>query len=152
MNKVTPFLTFKDSALEAMEFYVSIFKNSSITSSMTMPGSRQLLHGSFILDGQPFMAMDGGDYFNFAQGNSLFVTCQDQEEVDYFWEKLGEGGKPGQCGWLEDKFGVSWQIIPTALGQYMSGSDPARSKRVHEAMLAMGKIDIEQLAKAYDNE
>lgn len=149
MQKITTFLTFENKGKEAMDFYVSIFKNSQINSAMVMPGSGQLLHASFTLDGQEFMAMDGGPTFKFEQGTSLFVTCQDQAEVDYFWEKLtADGGKPGQCGWLTDKFGVSWQIVPTALGQLMQDPDPTKSQRVMQAMLKMGKIDVAGLEQA----
>jgi predicted 3-demethylubiquinone-9 3-methyltransferase (glyoxalase superfamily) len=150
MQRITTFLTFKENGKQAVEFYASIFKNSSINSSMTMPGSDQLLHAAFTLDGQEFMAMDGGEQFSFAQGTSLFVTCENQEEVDYYWDRLGEGGEPGPCGWLTDKFGVSWQIVPTALGQLMSDPDPEKAQRTMQAMLQMGKIDIAGLQAAHD--
>lgn len=151
MQKITTFLTFESRGKEAVDFYVSIFKNSKVNGIMVMPDSNQLLYASFTLDGQEFMAMDGGSYFTFAQGTSLFVTCETQEEVDYLWEKLAtDGGEPGQCGWLIDKFGVSWQIIPTALGQLMQDSDPAKAQRVRQAMLKMGKIEIEGLKQAHE--
>lgn len=149
MQKITTFLTFESRGKEAVDFYVSIFKNSKVNGSMVMPGGDQLLHASFMLNGEEFMAMDGGEHFKFEDGTSLFVTCEDQAEVDYFWEKLGAGGKPGQCGWLKDKFGVSWQIIPKALGQLMSDPDPAKAGRVRQAMLKMGKIDIAGLEQAH---
>jgi len=153
MQKITTFLTFESRGKEAVNFYVSIFKNSKVNSVMVMPGSDTLLHASFTLDDQDFMAMDGGPHFKFAQGTSLFVTCEDQAEVDYYWEKLtADGGKPGQCGWLEDKFGVSWQIIPKALGELMQDPDRAKSQRVMEAMLKMGKIEIEGLKRAYEQQ
>lgn len=118
-----------------------------------MPGSDQLLHASFSLDGQEFMAMDAGPTFSFADGISLFVTCADQQEVDYFWEQLtADGGEAGQCGWLKDKFGVSWQVIPSALGQLMSDPDQEKSGRVMQAMLKMNKIIVADLQKAYDGE
>ena len=149
MQKITTFLAFKDRGKDAVDFYTSIFKNSKINSSMVMPGGEQLLHASFTLDGQDFMAMDGGDHFSFAQGTSLFVTCQDQEEVDYYWEALtADGGEPGRCGWLTDQFGVSWQIVPTALGQLMGSSEPDKAQRVHAAMMKMNKIIIEDLRNA----
>ena len=148
MQKITTFLTFESNGKAAVDFYVSVFKNSQLNSAMVMPGGDKLLHASFTLDGQEFMAMDGGEHFKFEQGTSLFVTCEDQAEVDYFWEKLGAGGEPGQCGWLKDKFGVSWQIIPTALGQLMQDPDPAKSQRVMQAMLKMGKIDVDGLRRA----
>jgi len=150
MQKITTFLTFESRGKEAVDFYMSVFKNSKLTSGMTAPGSDHLLYAAFTLDGQDFMAMDGGAHFSFAQGTSLFVTCEDQAEVDYYWEKLGEGGETGQCGWLTDKFGVSWQIIPKALGQLMSDPDPTKSQRVREAMLKMTKIDVAGLQQAYD--
>lgn len=150
MQKITTFLTFDNRGKEAVDFYVSVFKNSRINSIMATPDTNKLLHAAFTLDGQEFMAMDGGPHFKFEQGTSLFVTCEDQEEVDYFWEKLSEGGQPGQCGWLTDKFGVSWQIVPKALGELMQDPDPAKSQKVMQAMLQMGKIDIEGLKKAHD--
>ena len=155
MHQVTTFLTFQDRAEEAVNLYVSLIKNSKISSMTRMggegPGGKgALMHAAFQLDGQEFMAMDGGPYFAFAQGISLFVNCEAQEEVDRLWEKLSEGGEPGQCGWLKDRFGVSWQIIPSALGELMQGKDPEKSKRVMEAMLKMTKIDIQALQKAHD--
>jgi predicted 3-demethylubiquinone-9 3-methyltransferase (glyoxalase superfamily) len=150
MQKITTYLIFNSSGKEAVAFYVSIFKNSEINSIMVMPGGDQLLHALFTLDGQEFMAMDGGPHFKFEDGISLFVTCEDQSEIDYFWEKLGNGGEVMQCGWLRDKFGVRWQIIPKALGELMSGSDQNRSMRVRDAMLKMKKIDIEGLKQAYE--
>jgi predicted 3-demethylubiquinone-9 3-methyltransferase (glyoxalase superfamily) len=149
MQKITTFLTFSSRGKEAVEFYVSIFNNSKINSTMIMPGGDQLLNASFSLDGQPFMAMDGGDEFKFALGTSLFVTCRDQAEVDYFWDKLtSDGGEAGRCGWLTDRFGVSWQIVPTALGELMTNLEPARAQRVMQAMLKMDKIDIADLEEA----
>jgi predicted 3-demethylubiquinone-9 3-methyltransferase (glyoxalase superfamily) len=150
-HRITTFLTFESKGKEAVDFYISVFKNSELHSSMVMPGTGQLLHASFTLDGQYFMAMDGGSTFKFSQGISLFVTCEGQEEVDYYWEKLtADSGEPGPCGWLTDKFGVSWQIIPTALGQYMQDPDQEKAGRVMQAMLKMGKIDIAGLKAAYD--
>lgn len=155
MHQVTTFLTFQDRAEEAVQLYVSLIKNSKI-SSMTRAGGDgpegkgALMHASFELDGQEFMAMDGGPYFAFAQGISLFVNCETQAEVDHLWEKLSEGGESGQCGWLKDRFGVSWQIIPSALGELMQSKDPEKSKRVMEAMLKMTKIDIQALRQAAD--
>ncbi len=153
MHQVTTFLTFQDRAEEAVNLYVSLIKNSKISSITRMggggPGGKgALMHAAFQLDGQEFMAMDGGPYFAFAQGISLFVNCETQEEVDHLWEKLSEGGEPGQCGWLKDRFGVSWQIIPSALGELMQNKDPEKSKRVMEAMLQMTKIDIQVLRQA----
>lgn len=154
-RKIVTFLTFKDRAEEAVNLYVSLFKNSKILSIVRMgadaPGVKgTLLHATFHLDGQEFMAMDGGPYFSFGQGTSLFVNCETQEEVDTLWEKLSEGGEKQQCGWLKDKYGLSWQIIPTALGEMMQDKDPEKGKRVMEAMLKMEKIDIGTLRQAYD--
>jgi predicted 3-demethylubiquinone-9 3-methyltransferase (glyoxalase superfamily) len=155
MRKIITFLAFKDRAEEAVNLYVSLFKNSKIVSIVRMgadaPGVKgTLLHVTFQLDGQEFMAMDGGPYFSFGQGTSLFVNCETQEEVDMLWEKLSEGGEKQQCGWLKDKYGLSWQIIPTALGEMMQDKDPEKAKRVMEAMLKMEKIDIKTLRQTYD--
>lgn len=152
MQKITTFLTFASRGKEAVDFYVSIFKNSKVNSSMVMSGSDNLLNASFTLDGQEFMAMDAGPTFKFEQGISLFVTCEDQEDVDYFWEKLGAGGEYLKCGWLKDKFGVSWQIIPKALVELMSDPDPAKANRVMQAMLKMTKINVQGLKKAHDQQ
>ena len=148
MQKITTFLTFESGGAEAVKFYTSVFPNSKVNASMSMPGTGQLLHASFSLDGQEFMAMDGGETFKFEQGFSLFVTCADQKEVDYYWDKLGEGGRYQQCGWLRDKYGVSWQIIPNRLGELMSDPDQEKSGRVMAAMLKMGKIVIADLEAA----
>jgi len=155
MQKITTFLTFQDRAEEAVNLYVSLFKNSKILSMVRMggegPGGKGALrHASFQLDGQEYMAMDGGSYFSFGQGTSMFVNCETQEEVDELWEKLSEGGEKQRCGWLKDKYGVSWQIIPSALGELMQDKDPEKSKRVLDAMLKMDKIDIKTLKQAYE--
>jgi predicted 3-demethylubiquinone-9 3-methyltransferase (glyoxalase superfamily) len=153
-DKVTTFLTFKDHGEEAVNFYASLFKNSKIQSIVRSEGRDQmakgaLLHAAFTLDGRPFMAMDGGPHFRFDQGFSLFVSCQTQEEIDRLWEKLSEGGEPQMCGWVTDRYGISWQIVPSMMGELMDGSDPARAKRVWEAMLKMRKLDIEGLQRAF---
>ena len=155
MKKITTFLTFADRAEEAVNFYVSVFKDSKIESLVRMggegPGAKgALLHATFHLHGQGFMAMDGGSYFTFAQGTSLFVDCESQEEVDDLWDKLSEGGEQQPCGWLKDRYGVSWQIVPSALGELMQGKDPEKSRKVMEAMLKMHKIDIQTLREAYN--
>jgi len=155
MQKITTFLTFQDRAEEAVNLYASLFKNSKILNMVRIggegPGGKgALLHASFQLDGQEYMAMDGGSYFSFGQGTSMFVNCETQEEVDELWEKLSEGGEKQRCGWLKDKYGVSWQIIPSALGELMQDKDPEKSKRVMEAMLKMDKIDIKTLKQAYE--
>jgi predicted 3-demethylubiquinone-9 3-methyltransferase (glyoxalase superfamily) len=154
-RKITPFLWFDNNAEEAMNFYTSIFKNSRIVSVSRYgeagPGQAgKLMTGTIILDGQELMALNGGPHFKFTEAISFFVNCETQEEVDELWEKLSAGGEEGQCGWLKDKFGVSWQIIPTALGELLGDSDPEKSKRVMEAMLQMHKIDVETLKQAYE--
>jgi predicted 3-demethylubiquinone-9 3-methyltransferase (glyoxalase superfamily) len=155
-NKITTFLTFDGRAEEAIEFYTSIFDASRITSTTRYgdagPGEKgSFMTGTFQLAGQEFMALNGGPSFTFAQGISLFVDCETQDEVDELWERLSEGGEQGPCGWLTDKFGVSWQIIPQALGELLGDEDAEKSQRVMEAMLQMGKIDIAGLKRAYDS-
>lgn len=153
MKKITPFLWFNNNAEEAINFYISIFKNSKIISIARYPDmvpemSGKILTAVFELDGQQFMAIDGGPQFKFTEALSLFVDCKDQEEVDELWEKLGTGGEYGRCGWLKDKYGLSWQIVPSALGQMMQNKDPEKSKKVMDAMLKMDKINIEILKQA----
>lgn len=154
-NRITTFLTFDGRAEEAVAFYTSIFDNSRILDSTRYGEAGPEPKGSFMsatfeLDGQEFIALNGGPSFSFSQGISLFVSCETQEEVDTYWEKLSEGGEPGPCGWLTDKFGVSWQVVPRALGELLGDPDPQKSARVMEAMLQMGKIEIEGLRRAYD--
>ncbi len=146
-QRITPFLMFKEGGEAAVSCYVSLFKNSKIH-SMSRNGSA-LAHASFELDGQKFLAMDGGAYFHFAQGISLFVDCETQEEVDRLWEKLSEGGEKLQCGWVKDRWGLSWQIVPAILGRLMGDKDPVKAKRVVEAMLKMKKLIIKDLQEAY---
>ena len=153
--RITPFLWFNNNAEEAATFYTSIFNNSKIleTSRYTDagPGPKgSVMSVIFQLEGQQFYALNGGPHFSFTPAISLFVDCQTQEEVDTLWNKLLEGGKPNQCGWLTDKFGLSWQIIPTALTKLLHDKDPQKSNRVMQAMLKMIKIDINQLKQAYD--
>lgn len=148
MKKITPFLWFDTRAEEAMNFYVSIFKNSKILSVSPGPNGRAM-SVSFELEGQEFMAFNAGPEFKFTEAISLFVDCKTQEEVDELWEKLSAGGERSRCGWLKDKFGLSWQIIPSALGELLGDKDPEKSKRVMEAMLQMNKIDIAGLRRAY---
>jgi predicted 3-demethylubiquinone-9 3-methyltransferase (glyoxalase superfamily) len=155
MQKITPFLWFDDKAEEAMNFYVSIFKNSKrgriSRYGEAGPGPKgTVMVATFQLEGQEFMALNGGPHFKFTEAISLVVNCETQDEVDGFWEKLSEGGSKGQCGWLKDKYGLSWQIVPTALGELMSDPDPEKSKRVMTAMLQMAKLDISGLKRAYD--
>ncbi len=154
-QKITPFLWFDNTAEEAMHLYTSIFKNSQIVSVSRYgeagPGQAgTVMTATFTLDGQEFMALNGGPEFKFTEAISFFVNCETQEEVDELWERLSEGGEKGQCGWLKDKFGVSWQIVPTALGELLGDKDPEKAKRVLEAMLQMHKIDIAKLKQAYE--
>lgn len=153
-RKITPYLWFNNNAEEAMNFYVSIFKNSRITSITRLPEGAPgqagtLMTGTFELDGQEFMALNGGPQFQFTEAISFFVNCETQEEVDRLWEQLSEGGEIQMCGWLKDKFGLSWQIIPSVLGELFNDKDPEKAKRVMEAMLQMKKIDIARLKAAY---
>jgi len=155
MQKITPFLWFDDKAEEAMNFYASIFKNSKIGSitryGESGPGPKgTVMSATFQLDGLELTALNGGAYFTFTPAISFFVTCETQAEIDELWEKLSEGGEKQQCGWLKDKYGLSWQIIPTALGELMGDKDAEKSPRVMNAMLQMGKIDIEKLKMAYE--
>jgi predicted 3-demethylubiquinone-9 3-methyltransferase (glyoxalase superfamily) len=148
MQKITTFLTYKDQAEEAMKLYVSLFKDSKIVNTMIHGG--KFFTGTFTLHDQEFMVLNGGPHFTFAQGTSLFVKCETQEEIDRLYDKLSEGGEKQPCGWLQDKFGVSWQIIPPSLGAYLQDKDPKKSQRVMEAMLKMKKIIIKDLQEAYD--
>ena len=153
-QKVTIFLTFTDRAEEAVHRYVSVFKNSRIVSLVRSQtegpiAKGKVLNATFELDGQRFMAMDGGPSFSFSQGTSLFVNCETQQEIDRLWEKLSEGGEKQPCGWLKDEFGVSWQIVPTVLGEMMGDPKSGNSGKVMEALLQMSKIDIKRLQQAY---
>jgi predicted 3-demethylubiquinone-9 3-methyltransferase (glyoxalase superfamily) len=155
MQKITPFLWFDNNAEEAMKFYMSIFKNSEVVSVTRYgdagPGPKgTVMSCTFRLEGQTFMALNGGPHFKLTEAFSLFVDCQTQEEVDELWERLSAGGSKSRCGWLKDKFGLSWQIIPRALMEMMRDPDPARSKRVIDAMMQMSKIDTGALKRAYD--
>lgn len=139
---ITPFLWFDGQAGEAAKFYTSIFKESQILNISPMSAS-------FELCGQKFLSLNGGPHFKFNEAVSFFVSCETQKEIDYFWDKLGEGGTPQKCGWLKDKFGLSWQIVPPILGEYLSDDDEAKADRVLQAMLKMVKIDIAKLKQAY---
>jgi predicted 3-demethylubiquinone-9 3-methyltransferase (glyoxalase superfamily) len=155
MQKITPFLWFNNNAEEAVNFYISIFENSKILNISRYgeagPGPKgTVMSATFELNGQEFMALNGGPHFSFSPAISLFVKCETQQEVDEFWEKLSAGGKKERCGWLTDKYGLSWQIIPTALGRMLQDKDPEKSKRVMKAMLQMDKIKIEGLKQAYE--
>ena len=154
MQKVTTFLWFNDQAEEAINLYVSIFKNSKIINmnrygESETDGQGKVMTATFEIEGQEFMALNGGPHYQFTPAISLFVSCVTQEEVDELWNKLSAGGEESQCGWLKDKFGLSWQIIPTALGELMSDPNPVKAQRVMQAMLQMGKIDIAKLREAH---
>jgi predicted 3-demethylubiquinone-9 3-methyltransferase (glyoxalase superfamily) len=157
MQKITPFLWFDNRAEEAANFYTSIFKDSRIKSFMRYgeagPGPNGSVMGvTFELNGQEFIALNGGPQFTFTPAISFFVHCENQDEVDYFWEKLLEGGREDQCGWLQDKYGLSWQIVPDILSELLQDKDPQKSKRAMEAMLKMKKLDINVLKQARDGQ
>jgi predicted 3-demethylubiquinone-9 3-methyltransferase (glyoxalase superfamily) len=158
MPKITPFLWFNDQAEEAAKFYTSIFKNSKIGKIARYGKEGREVHGrqagsvmtvEFELDGQKVIALNGGPQFKFTEAVSFSVDCKSQQEVDTYWAKLTEGGEESMCGWLKDKFGLSWQINPTVLGEMLQDKDPKKAGRVMAAMLKMKKIDIETLKKAY---
>jgi len=158
-QKITPFLWFDDNAEEAVKFYVSIFKNSKI-GRMTRYGEEgakvsgrpkgTVMTIAFQLEGQAFAALNGGPHFKFTEAISLVVNCKTQKEVDELWEKLSEGGEEGQCGWLKDKYGLSWQIVPTVLSKMLQDKDPKKSERVMQALIQMRKFDIKRLKQAYE--
>jgi predicted 3-demethylubiquinone-9 3-methyltransferase (glyoxalase superfamily) len=148
MQKITPFLWFDGNAEDAMNFYVSIFKNSKIL-SLHRGEQGRVTGGSFQLDGQAFLALNGGPQFTFSPAISLFVNCETQQEVDELWEKLSAGGEKQRCGWLKDKYGLSWQIIPSVLGKMLQDKNAGNSKKALEAMLRMDKMDIKTLEQAY---
>lgn len=154
MKKITTFLTFNDQAEEAATFYTAIFKNSKVNrvsrfaDADAAPKGR-IMSVNFELDGQEFIALNGGPSFKFADGISLFVNCETQQEVDDIWTKLSTGGEQGPCGWLKDPFGVSWQVVPSALGRLLNDEDPEKARRAMEAMMKMGKIDIGELERAH---
>ena len=155
MQKITPFLWFDGQAEEAMHFYVSTFKNSKVGTITRYgdagPGPRgSVMSATFQLEGQTFYALNGGPQYKFTPAISLFVSCETQDEVDELWTKLSAGGAPQPCGWVTDKFGLSWQIIPTTLGRLLADPDPVKSQRVMQAMLAMTKIEISGLQRAHD--
>jgi predicted 3-demethylubiquinone-9 3-methyltransferase (glyoxalase superfamily) len=157
MQKITPFLWFDNNAEEAVNFYISVFINSKVLSTTRYgeagPGpAGTVLTAAFQLQGQEFIALNGGPHFKFTEAVSFSVNCETQEEVDEYWEKLSEGGEKGRCGWLKDKFGLSWQVNPAVLGEMLQDKDPEKAKRVMEAMLQMDKIDIPTLKKAYEGQ
>ena len=157
MQKITAFLWFDDKAEEAVKFYTSIFENSKIGKIARYDEAGEKASGrprgsvmtvEFQLEGQQFVALNGGPQFKFTEAISFVVNCETQEEVDYYWEKLSAGGKEVQCGWLKDKYGLSWQIVPTVLGKLVSDKDAAKSQRVMQAMLKMVKLDVKKLKQA----
>ncbi len=155
MQKITPFLWFDNNAEEAMNFYVSTFKHAKILNVSRNgnggpDGKGTVMSATFELDGQEFMVLNGGPLYKFTEAISLFVHCETQQEVDELWTKLTAGGEEGQCGWLKDKFGLSWQIIPNALGEMLGDPDPAKAQRALQAMLQMKKLDINKLRAARD--
>lgn len=160
MQRITPFLWFDDKAEEAAHFYTSIFKNGKVgkithyseeSSKASGRPAGSVMTVAFQLDGQEFVALNGGPHFRFNEAVSLVVNCETQAEIDEYWEKLASGGQEGQCGWLKDKYGLSWQVVPTALGKRLSDSDPDKSARVMGAVLQMRKLDIQTLQDAYDH-
>jgi predicted 3-demethylubiquinone-9 3-methyltransferase (glyoxalase superfamily) len=151
MPKITPFLWFDNNVEEATNFYISIFKDSEIL-SVNRVGGGQVVTTNFRLNGQEFIALNGGPHFKLNEAFSIFVSVETQEEVDYYWNQLTDGGEESQCGWLKDKFGLSWQIVPTALMRLMSDPNPTKAQNVMQAMLKMQKIVIADLQKAYDKE
>jgi len=155
MQNITPFLWFDDKAEEAMNFYISIFRNSKVVSvtrhGEAGPGPKgTAMTVTFELDGLKLTGLNGGPHFKFTEAISLSVTRETQQEVDELWEKLSEGGEKGRCGWLKDKYGLSWQVTPSVLGELLQDKDPVKAKRVMEAMLQMDKIDIKTLKQAYE--
>lgn len=161
MQKITPFLWFDNQAEDAMNFYVSVFKNSKVLSvqryrqeaaEVSGRPKGSVMTASFLLDGQEFVALNGGPVYRISPAISFVVNCETQEEVDEYWKRLTAGGEEVQCGWLTDKFGVSWQIVPTQLNKLLSDPDPAKSGRVMQAMLQMKKLDIAGLKRAYEQQ
>ncbi len=153
MKKITPFLWFDNNAEEAVGFYLSIFKNSKIKSLLRYGKGGQMPEGtvltvSFEIDGREYVALNGGPLYKFTPAFSLAVECENQEEIDYYWEKLTEGGKPIQCGWLEDKYGLTWQVVPHNINNLLITKDPEKNRRVMEAMMKMIKLDIKALENA----
>ena len=157
MQRITPFLWFDNQAEEAVNFYVSVFKNSKITGTSHYTGEEpsgqkgSVMTVSFELDGQEFVALNGGPRFKFTEAVSFVVNCETQEEIDYYWERLtADGGEEVQCGWLTDKFGLSWQVVPAKIREWMEDKDPARTQRVMHAVMQMKKLDMAAMQRAYD--
>ena len=154
-QKITPFLWFDTNAEEAMDFYVSVFKNAEVLSVSRYgeagPGpAGSAMVANFRLEDQEFLALNGGPMFTFTQAVSFLIDCASQEEIDHYWDRLSEGGEPGPCGWLKDRFGLSWQVVPTVLSEMLQDEDRERANRVMQAMMQMSKMDIAALQHAYD--
>ena len=154
-QQITPFLWFDDNADEAVNFYLSIFKDSRLLDATRYgeagPGPKgTIMTATFELNGQQFIALNGGPRYKFTEAVSFVVKCETQEEIDYYWDKLLDGGEPQRCGWLKDRFGLSWQIVPAQLSELFGGNDPQRAGRVMQAMMQMVKFDIATLKEAYD--
>ncbi|MGI8608335.1 MAG: VOC family protein [Candidatus Dormibacteria bacterium] len=157
VKSITPCLVFKERAAEAIEFYVSLFPNSSVQSMARMSAGGPvpegtLMSGSFELDGKPYVALDGGPDFAFSDGVSLMIQCNGQAEIDRLWDRLTDGGQPGRCGWLKDRFGLSWQVIPADLGEMLGNSAGGNTQKAMEAMLSMNKLDVAALRAAYEGD
>jgi predicted 3-demethylubiquinone-9 3-methyltransferase (glyoxalase superfamily) len=159
MSKITPFLWFQDHGEEAIAFYTTVFKNAKVMQTTRygdeVPGPKgKVMSATLEIEGQQFMVLNGGpaEGFTFSPAISFFVSCETQAEIDELWEKLTEGGRELQCGWLTDKYGITWQIVPAVLGDLVGGPDPVKAKRATAAMLKMIKLDIAALQKAYDGE
>jgi predicted 3-demethylubiquinone-9 3-methyltransferase (glyoxalase superfamily) len=153
MSKITPFLWFDSNLSEVVKFYTSIFKNHKVSNIVTYDDVSEgpvdeVTTATFELEGQKFMALNGGPMFKFTEAVSFFVNCTSQQEVDYYWEKLSEGGETSRCGWLKDRYGLSWQIIPDNLGRLLGNKDPQKAKKAMDAMLKMEKLDIATLEAA----
>ncbi len=148
MKKIKPFLWFNDNLSEAIDFYTSVFPNSKV--EQISKNGEKVVSAAFQLEGQDFLALDGGPHFTFSPAVSFFVNCETQEEIDDFWEKLSQGGETQRCGWLKDKFGLSWQIIPSVLGKFLQNADREKANRAMQAMLSMNKLDIKTLQEAFD--
>ena len=151
MQKITPFLWFDGNLEEAVNFYVSVFKNSKIISGLPAAGGKAM-SATFSLNGQEFLALNGGPMFKFNEAVSFFVKCETQDEIDEMWDKLSAGGQPGRCGWLKDKFGLSWQVVPTIMADMFLDSQSEKSQRVMKAMLQMKKLDIAELEQAFNGQ
>ncbi|MFL5810619.1 MAG: VOC family protein [Flavisolibacter sp.] len=154
MQKITPFLWFDNNAEEAVNFYTSVFKDAKVGSMARYgeagPGQKgQVMTATFKLFGQEFIVLNGGpQQFKFNESISFVISCENQEEIDYYWEKLSEGGEKSRCGWLKDKFGLSWQVVPANMGELLQNKDPEKSKRIKQAMMQMDKLDIKKLQEA----